>query len=190
MNILIVKAHPSPFGHVHRIADTYASAKKKKGHTVEIMDLYDEVCEAPYLKFTNIREMTPPVIQKMCEDKITWADEIVVVHPIWWGLPPAIMKNWVDITFWVHFAYRYSPDGKVIKMLTNKTAKIFATAGGTGWWYHLPILPLYSFWRTSVFGFTGIEVTDMKICSNLDKWRGEKADKHFEKFLKEIEVSA
>lgn len=190
MNILIVKAHPSPLGHTHRIAETYAKAKKAKGHTVEIMDLYATECQADYLTFTNIREMTPPPVQKMCEDRITWADEIVVVHPIWWGMPPAIMKNWVDITFWVHFAYKYAPDGKVIKMLTDKTAKIFATCGGTGWWYYLPILPLYSYWKTCVFGFTGVDVVDMKICTNLDKWRGERADKHFEKFLKKIEASA
>jgi NAD(P)H dehydrogenase (quinone) len=190
MNILIVKAHPSPSGHAHRIAETYAQAKKTKGHTVEIIDLYAKECQADFLTFTNIREMVPPPIQKKCEDQITWADEIVMVHPIWWGLPPAIMKNWVDITFWVHFAYRYSPDGAVIKLLNNKTAKVFATAGGSSWYYHFIFMPLLSYWRLCVFGFTGIELVDLKICGNLDKWRGEKADRHFEKFLKKIKASA
>ncbi len=190
MNILIVKAHPSSLGHTHKIAETYANAKKAKGHTVKIVDLYAKEYQTPYLSFENIREMTPPSTQKIFEDQVTWANEIVVVHPIWWGMPPAIMKNWVDITFWVHFAYRYSPEGEVIKMLNEKTAKIFATCGGTGWWYHFPLLPLYSYWKICVFWFTGVEVTDIKICSNLDKWCGEKADKHFAKFLKKIEASA
>lgn len=190
MNILIVKAHPSPLGHTHKIAETYAQAKKNKGHTVKIIDLYAAENQCELLCFENIREIVPPKMQKVFEDQIAWANEIVVVHPIWWGLPPAIMKNWVDLAFWVHFAYMYMPDGHVKPMLSGKTAKVFATSGGTGWWYHLPLLPLASFWKTCVFGFTGVEVIDFKVCTNLDKWRGEKADKHFEKFLKKIETSA
>lgn len=189
MNILIVKAHPSPLGHVHKIAETYADAKKAKKHDVKILDLYaKENCEE-FLTFTNIREMEPLPIQKKFEDQITWADEIVVVHPIWWGMPPAIMKNWIDLTFWVHFAYRYSPDGAVIKMLKGKTAKVFATAGGSSWYYHFPFIPMYSYWKLCVFWFVGITVTDYQICGNLDKWRGEKADRHFQKFLQKIKTS-
>ncbi len=190
MNILIVKAHPSPLGHTHKIAETYAEAKRVKGDEVRIVDLYAAENQCELLCFENIREMVPPKMQKVFEDQIAWAHEIVVVHPIWWGMPPAIMKNWVDLAFWVHFAYMYMPDGHVKPMLSGKTAKIFTTSGGTGWWYHLPILPLASFWKTCVFGFTGVKVTDFKICTNLDKWRGEKADKHFETFLKKIEASA
>lgn len=190
MNILIVKAHPSSLGHVHSIATTYAKAKEAQGCHVNIVDLYapDYTCEL--LHFENIREMTPPPLQKTFEEQVTWADEIVMVHPIWWGLPPAVMKNWVDLTFWVHFAYKYDKNGKVIEMLSGKTAKIFATSGGPSWWYHLPILPLRQFWVTTLFNFVGIKVTDFKVCGNLDKWRGEKADKHFEKFLEEIKASA
>lgn len=190
MNILIVKAHPSTLGHTHKIAETYANAKKEKKHTVQTLDLYAPENQCDLLCFESLREMTPPKAQSRFEELVHWADEIVVVHPIWWGMPPAIMKNWVDVTFWMHFAYRYSPDGKVIKMLTGKTAKIFATCGGTGWWYYLPILPLYSYWKICVFWFTGVEVTDMKICTNLDKWRGPHADAQFEKFLKKVKASA
>ena len=190
MNILIVKAHPSPLGHTHVIANTYAERKRAKGDEVKIIDLYAPENNCDLLCFDNIREMTPPPLQKTFEEEIAWANEIVVVHPIWWGLPPAVMKNWVDLTFWVHFAYMYEPDGDVVPMLKGKTAKIFATSGGPSWWYHLPILPLRQFWVTTLFHFVGIKVTDFKVCGNLDKWRGEKADKHFEKFLKKIEASA
>lgn len=190
MNILIVKAHPSPHGHTHQIAETYAKAKKAKGHEIKIVDLYAPENQCELLCFDNIREMIAPPLQKKWEDQLAWASEIVVVHPVWWGMPPAVMKNWVDLTFWVHFAYMYMPDGKVKPMLAGKTAKIFVTCGGTGWWYHLPILPLISFWRTTVFHFVGIDVVDFKVCTNLDKWHGPRADKHFEKFLKKVKASA
>jgi NAD(P)H dehydrogenase (quinone) len=190
MNILIITAHPSPAGHTHIIADTYAKAKKAKHNDVKIVDLYAKEYMEEYLTFTNIREMDPPKIQKIFEQQIQWADEIVVVHPIWWGLPPAIVKNWVDLTFWVHFAYKYMPDGKAVPMLSGKTAKIFATSGGPSWWYHLPILPLRQFWITTLFNFVGIDVTDFQVCGNLDKWQGEKKEKHFQNFLRKIKVSA
>ncbi len=190
MNILIVKAHPSPLGHVHKIADTYAEAKKSQGHDVTIVDLYSQEYAEEFLTFTNIREMETLPIQKKFEEQITWANEIVVVHPVWWSLPPAIMKNWVDLTFWVHFAYKYSPEGKILPLLTGKTAKVFATSGGSSWYYYLPLMPLASFWKMALFNFVGIKVTDFKVCGNLDKWHRERADKHFENFLKEIKASA
>ncbi|MFA5131726.1 MAG: NAD(P)H-dependent oxidoreductase [Candidatus Paceibacterota bacterium] len=190
MNTLIITAHPSPAGHAHVIAKTYANAKKAKGHTVKIVDLYAKENREEFLTFTNIREMVPPTIQKTFEDQVAWAHEIVVVHPIWWSMPPAIMKNWVDLTFWVHFAYKFTPEGKIQKLLTGKTAKIFATSGGPAWFHYLPIMPLASFWKTSLFGFVGIDVVDMKICGNLDKWQGEKKEQHFQKFLNKIKESA
>ncbi len=190
MKILIVKAHPSPLGHVHRIAETYANAKKAKGHEVKIVDLYAPENKEEFLRFDNIRDMKALPEQIRFEKDVTWADEIVMVHPIWWGMPPAIMMNWVDLTFWAHFAYQFLPNGSMKPLLTGKTAKVFATAGGPSWLYYLPIFPLREFWFLTLFHSVGIDGTDFKVCGNLDKMHGPEADKHFENFLKKIEASA
>lgn len=190
MKILIVKAHPSPSGHVHKIAETYANAKKAKGHQIKIVDLYTDECHDDFLKFENIREMKTLPEQIVYEKDVAWADEIVLVHPIWWGMPPAIMMNWVDLTFWAHFAYQFLPDGAMKPLLTGKTAKVFATSGGPSWYYHLPILPIRQFWFLTLFRSVGIEGTDFRVCGNLDRWHGPKADAHFAKFLREIKASA
>ena len=147
MNILIVTAHPSPLGDTHAIANTYAEAKRLKQHEVQIVDLYSKEYEVPVLNFTNIREVVPSKVQLKFQEQLQWAHEIVVVHPIWWGTPPSIMKSWVELTFWPKVAYGYLPGGKVNKMLTGKTAKIFATCGGPSWYYHFIIMPLLSFWE-------------------------------------------
>lgn len=189
MNILIVTAHPSPLGDTHTIAKTYADAKKDKGHVVQLIDLYAEEYRVDTLRFTNIREFVPSKVQLKFQEQLVWANEIVVVHPIWWGLPPSIMKSWTELTFWPRVAYRYLPTGKVEKMLTGKTAKIFATCGGPSWYYHFLFMPLLSFWRLCVFGFSGVDVTDVKICGNLDKWKDEKRTTHFQKFLRGIKNS-
>jgi putative NADPH-quinone reductase len=190
MKILIVKAHPSPLGHVHAIAETYAKAKRAKKDEVKVVDLYTDECKEGFLTFENIREMKTWPEQIIYEKDVAWADEIVIVHPIWWGMPPAIMMNWVDLTFWSHFAYQYMPDGKMKPMLAGKVAKVFATSGGPSWWFHLPILPLRQFWFLTLFRSVGIEGIDFKVCGNLDKLKGDGKDRHFEKFLKKIEASA
>ena len=189
MNILIVKAHPSSKGRTHRIADTYAEARRAKGHDVHIIDLYSDEYKLDHMRFEIIKDRPLEEAQKKFHEQIRWASEIVVVHPVWWGVTPSVMKNWVDQTFWPGVTYKYTPEGKLLKLGEGKVAKIFVTSGGPGWINKWFFMPLSSFWRISVFGFSGIDVVDVQVCGNLDKYRGERADKRFEKFLKKIKAS-
>lgn len=188
MNILIVTAHPSSLGDTHTIANTYAENKKNKGHVVEIVDLYAKEYKVDMLNFQNIREFPISSVQKKFQQQLIWAHEIVVVHPVWWGSAPSIMKSWVELAFWPGIAYKYTADG-VAKLLAGKSAKVFATSGGPSWYYHLPVLPLRSFWSTCVFGFCGVDVVDIRVCGNLDKWKDEKRAKHVAKFITGIKNS-
>lgn len=190
MKILIVTAHPSSLGHTHRIANTYLEAKKSKGHEVVLVDLYKEENQLPLFAFENIRERPIDKNQKKFQEQIVWADEIVLVHPIWWGTPPSTMKNWAEQTFWPGVAYKYTPEGKVMKLLAGKTAKVYATAGGPGWIHEWPFMALFPFWRLSVLGFCGVDVIDMRVCGYMDKYRGPRAEARFEKFLAGIKKDA
>lgn len=189
MNILIVTAHPSPQGDTHTIANTYAEAKRAQGHSIQIVDLYAEENKVDVLRFTNIREFVPSKVQLRFQEQVLWANEIVVVHPIWWGLPPSIMKSWAELTFWPRVTYRYTGPGKVQKLLLGKTAKIFATAGGPSWYHYFLFMPLTSFWKIAVFGFSGVDVIDVKVCGYLDIYMNEKRTKHLENFIKKIKKS-
>ncbi len=187
MNILIVTAHPSSHGDTHTIATTYAENKREKGHVVDIVDLYAKEYKVDLLAFENIREFKPSPVQKKFQEQILWAHEIVIVHPVWWSTVPAILKNWIDLTFWPGIAYKYLPDGKIAKLLDGKSAKIFATCGGPSWYYYVPFfLPLKTFWQVSILNFTGVDLVDFRVCGNLDKWKDEKRAKHLAKFIKGI----
>lgn len=186
MNILIVTAHPSPEGVTHAIANTYAEEKRSKGHDVTIVNLYAKENEIPVLSFTHIREFAISDVQRKFHEQILWAHEIVVVHPIWWGLPPSIMKSWVELTFWPRVTYSYLPNGSVNKLLKGKKAKIFATAGGASWYHHFIFMPLLSFWDVCVFGFSGVDVVDVHICGKLDMLKGEARTKKIQTFLEKI----
>lgn len=190
MNILIVTAHPSPFGYTHTIANTYAEAKKALKHDVKIVDLYEEENILPYLKFKSLRQRPMSKVQKKFQEQIMWAHEIVVIHPVWWSMPPAIMKNWVDEAFWAGVEYKFTKAGKIKPLTHHKIAKVFTTSGGPSWIYKIPIFPLKSFWKTAVFGFNGIDVLDFKVCGSMDKMSDEKCKEKFDDFLEEIKKSA
>jgi NAD(P)H dehydrogenase (quinone) len=191
MNILVVTAHPSSKGDTHTIANTYIEAKKLQGHTIQLINLYASEYKVDIFAFENIREFQMSTVQKKFHEQIIWAHEIVVVHPVWWSSVPAIMKNWIDLTFWPRVTYQYSPEGKIIKLLEGKSAKVFVTCGGPSWIYRIPhLFPLKSFWQNCVFGFSGVDLVDFKVCGYLDKWKGEKRDKHLAKFIEKIKKTA
>ena len=186
MNILIVTAHPSSKAVTHSIAKTYADTKRSQGHVIEIVNLYAKEYRVDTLTFENIREFPISSVQKKFHQQLLWSHEIVVIHPLWWGMPPSIMKSWAELAFWPGIGYKYTQEGKVNKLLEGKSAKIFATCGSSSWYYYLPILPLRSFWATCVFGFCGIDVADMKICGNLDTCKDEIRTARITKFLNKI----
>jgi NAD(P)H dehydrogenase (quinone) len=187
MNILIVTAHPSPEGLTHAIANTYAEAKKAKGHTVELVNLYAKEFTIDDLQFKDIKDYTISSVQKKFHKQLQDAHEIVVVHPVWWGTPPSIMKRWVELAFWKGVAYHYTHEGKLEKLLIGKSAKIFVTCGGPGWIYKLPFMPLKSFWGINLFEYCGIDIVTTQICGDLNKITNElQRKKHVDKFLKKI----
>ncbi len=45
------------------------------------------------------------------QDDVCWADAFVIVHPVWWFAPPAILKGWVDRVLVDGVALRQSDSG-------------------------------------------------------------------------------
>jgi len=107
MQISIILAHPDPGSFNHAIAQTAVEAIRANGHKVFFHDLYQENFD-PLL---NHKEMAkdvalPAPIKQHCAE-IAMADGIVIVHPNWWGQPPAILKGWVDRVIRPGIAYEF-----------------------------------------------------------------------------------
>ena len=96
MNILIILAHPQSSSFNHAIAATAGGVLRAAGHAVVFHDLYAEGFD-PVLPAAEIPKgaTLPHDIQNHC-DELVAAEGIVIVHPNWWGQPPAILKGWVD----------------------------------------------------------------------------------------------
>jgi len=161
MKILIVLGHPNPGSLNHAIAHAVRDDMVEAGHDVVFHDLYAERFD-PLLVADQIPEggSVPAAIQAHCDDLLS-ADGIVIVHPNWWGQPPAILKGWVDRVFRPGLAYRFgegdSGEGIPIGLLRAKAAVVLNT-GDTEKMREQTTFgdPLEAIWRRCVFGLCGV----------------------------------
>jgi putative NADPH-quinone reductase len=162
MKISVILAHPSAGSFNHAIALKAVKALKRNDHDVFFHDLYQERFE-PLLTGVEIpREAPlPPEIKRHCLE-ITEADGIVIVHPNWWGQPPAILKGWVDRVIRPGIAYEFlegdEGDGIPKGLLKAQAALVFNTSNTPYEREHSVFGdPLESLWKNCVFGLCGVE---------------------------------
>jgi putative NADPH-quinone reductase len=107
MNVLVLLAHPRPGSLNHALAAAAVEAARGRGHTVAFHDLHAEGFEAvlPAGELDRDAELDPR-LRRQCEE-VAAADGLVVVHPNWWGMPPALMVGWVDRVLRAGVAYRF-----------------------------------------------------------------------------------
>jgi len=162
MKTSIILAHPNPESFNHAIANTAASAARAAGHTVTLHDLCQEQFP-PLLTAAELQKdaKLDPVVARHCEE-IVVADGIIIVHPNWWGMPPAILKGWIDRVLRMGVAYRFETndqgEGVPVGLLKAKTAIVFNTAN-TPDERERKIFgdPLETLWKKCVFDLCGVK---------------------------------
>jgi putative NADPH-quinone reductase len=104
----------------------------------------------------------PPDVQRHC-DEVSRADGIVIIHPNWWGQPPAILKGWVDRVIRPGVAYEFlegdTGGGVPRGLLKAKCAIIFNTSN-TEIRREKTVFgdPLEALWRDCIFDLCGIPI--------------------------------
>ncbi|WP_068091177.1 NAD(P)H-dependent oxidoreductase [Novosphingobium rosa] len=114
MKLLIVYAHPSPTSFNAALRDAAAQEAVALGHEVQISDLYASgfgavggpqdflVLETPgqfhYQSEQRAAALKDGFSREIAQEqeKLRWADCLMLQFPIWWGGPPAILKGWID----------------------------------------------------------------------------------------------
>ncbi len=163
MKSLVIVAHPNRASFNHAIAQTCVSALTDNGHEVIAHDLYKEAFDPmlPYDEFT--KDAVPPAeIQRHC-DEVSRAEGIIIVHPNWWGQPPAILKGWVDRVIRPGVAYEFlegdKGEGVPRGLLKARCAIIFNTSN-TESAREKAVFgdPLEAIWKNCVFSLCGVPV--------------------------------
>jgi putative NADPH-quinone reductase len=161
MNILIILAHPTPGSFNHAIAERSVSVLEELGHRVVFHDLQAEGFD-PVLPGGEIPKdgpITEPVAMHC--SAIREADGIVIIHPNWWGMPPAILKGWVDRVIRPGVAYEFEEDdsgeGIPVGLLKARAAVVFNTSN-TPAQREQEVFgdPLERLWKDCIFDLCGV----------------------------------
>jgi NAD(P)H dehydrogenase (quinone) len=161
MNVLLIVAHPNRESFNHAIAMTCSRVLTDNGHEVIAHDLYEEHFNPtlPHGEFPRYAEL-PAEVQRHCEE-VSQTDGIVIVHPNWWGQPPAILKGWVDRVIRPGVAYEFlegdKGEGVPRGLLKARCAVIFNTSNTEAGRERTVFEdPLEAIWKNCVFGLCGV----------------------------------
>ena len=162
MEISVILAHPERHSFTHAIAQAACRTLKRCGHTVRFHDLYEEGFD-PLLSSAELDEQTlPPSDLALYCDELRRSEGLVIVHPNWWGQPPAAMKGWIDRAFRPGVAYKFEEgdggEGVPVGLLRVRTAVILNTSN-TPLERELDVFgdPLDNLWKRCILDFCGVK---------------------------------
>jgi putative NADPH-quinone reductase len=157
MKILVIIGHQRKGSFCYAIAETVIAELETAGHEVIFHDLYEEKFD-PVLTHDEIEadvaDIDPVIAQHL--DEVLTVDAYVIVHPNWWGQPPAILKGWIDRVLRQNSVYEFTKGGAA-GLLQDKKALVFTTSN-TPHKLELKLFgdPLQKLWMTCIFGFCGV----------------------------------
>jgi len=161
MGVLVAIAHPDRASFNYAIAETAINALDSLGLEVIEHDLYKDGFDPVMPQREIARSDTlAPEIDRYCRD-IADAEGFIIVHPNWWGQPPAVMKGWIDRIFRPGVAYEFlegdEGEGVPLGLLKARAALVFNT-GNTPARRELEVFgdPLETLWKTCLFEFCGV----------------------------------
>ncbi|MCM5509997.1 MULTISPECIES: NAD(P)H-dependent oxidoreductase [Vibrio] len=155
--ILVINANPKSSSLCHALAEHYAESASVRHEVKTIhtggMNFQPDLSEG----YDKLMPLEADLIQ--FQEKISWADHIVIVTPVWWGTVPAKFKGIIDRTFLSGFAFKYEA-GKTLpkKLLKGKTSELIITLDTPVFWYKwVQGNPIYHHLKRTILDFAGIK---------------------------------
>lgn len=155
MNVLLVYAHPEPQSLNGSLKDFSVKRLEDAGHVVQVSDLYamkwkasldahdsmDRQADARFDPALDSKHAFENGLQSEDiareQEKLMWADAVLLQFPLWWFSMPAILKGWVERVYAYGFAYGVGEhsdtrwgDRYGEGTMTGKRAMLIVTAGG------------------------------------------------------------
>jgi putative NADPH-quinone reductase len=154
--VLLIQGHPDVESFCFQLAHVYKKAASQRAEVKEI--IITELDFNPNLQFGYRKrtELEPCLLE--AQEKIRWADHIVIIHPVWWGSVPAIFKGFLDRVFLPGFFFKKRPDSIWWdKLLKGKSARIIYTLDTPTllWW--LSGRPSYMALKYTTLWYCGVK---------------------------------
>ena len=134
-NVLIINGHPKPGSYCSALAQAYVKGASQSGYHTLLLNLYE--LEFNYNQVSGLKQNQDLETDlRHAQDKMKWANHIVIVHPVWWGSVPAILKAFFDRILLSGFAFQYHKKGPWWdKLLAGRSARIIYTSDSPSWFY-------------------------------------------------------
>ncbi len=170
MNLLVIVCNPLPDSFSQKVADRVVQTLNQLGHSANFHDLYKEGFD-PVLSGEEL-------LRGLSFDKnvLTYSAELeacaglVLVHPDWWGLPPALLKGWVDRILRPGIAFELQGEEFLPKhpvpLLTRKKALVFVSSDAAT---KDRVELVERFWEESVFGYCGFAQSKVHVLRNMHR---------------------
>lgn len=153
----IIVCHPEEDSFTLSVAHRYAEAVQAHGHEAVIRDLYrmkfDPVLHAEERKGEPASDVTEE-----------WAtlgkvDVYVLVYPIWFGTPPAMLKGYIDRVFGAGRDRGWGGEGGTSELLAGKRLVSLTSSGSMRAWLSEKgvlgsLRTVYDRYFADVFGFS------------------------------------
>lgn len=185
-SVLILIANPRENSFSHQLAEAYREGAGRCGKLVKCIDLYDPAYALGFLKPESKLEYEHnQPIRELFQAAIDDADELIFIHPLWWGGPPAILKNMIDQVFTPGFAYKRVKrtvlprrlDVLPKRLLKGKRVRLFVTCDGQRWTNTMRLMPYLGVWNGYIFQFTGLRLSSFHLFDDMRGrdgfWRGK-----------------
>jgi putative NADPH-quinone reductase len=188
MRLLLVLAHPLEQSFSAAVARAARDALAAGGHEVDWLDLYAEGFD-PRLTAAERRSYfddpydasaVAPLVERL-----TAADGLVLVFPLWWFDFPAILKGWFDRVFAPGIAFEHGAGpGGIARKLTNIRLLCALTTAGSPWWMVRLVMgdPVRRLLRRGIATMCAKDVRfQMLTLYDLDHAKAAKREAHVEK---------
>lgn len=144
MRFLLVYCHPLPESYGAAIRQRAEAALGRRGHTIEVVDLYGERFD-PVLSAEERRDYLDAPQRNLARvgghvARLKRAEGLIFVYPTWFYGPPAMLKGWLERTWLPGSAFTVPRfrGARARGSLTNIRCCIcITTSGSPRWWLWL-----------------------------------------------------
>jgi len=137
-HILIINGHPDPGPErfCAALSAAYEAGALAAGH--EVRKLAIGGMDFPLIRSRGeFEDGEPPPIIRAAQAQLLWANHVVIVHPLWLGSAPALLKGFFEQAFRYGFAMPQPGEGMPHGLLSGRSARLIVTMGMPGPVYRL-----------------------------------------------------
>lgn len=161
MIVSVIVAHPYDQSFNHAIFKSVCLRLKQLDITTHAHDLYAENFNPLLTRDELGSDLSRDKLVNQYARELLESDILIVIHPNWWGQPPAILKGYIDRVFRPTYCYDFPPGdtggGIAIGKLQGKYGIVFNTSNTAEEREEKYFGdPLERIWKHCIFDFCGI----------------------------------